>query len=76
MGKVMSRAGLVHDEKQRLMALAAGWMGGGGFEPSAGSYGTPRALRASNQRPPDEKSTVNAMLTALFSTPLARSKPA
>ena len=50
---LVSRAGLDHGEKQRLMALAAGWMGGGGLEPSAGSDGTPRALRASNQRPPD-----------------------
>ncbi|MDH3814369.1 MAG: hypothetical protein OEV48_07775 [Acidobacteriota bacterium] len=39
----MSRAGFEHGEKQRLMALAAGRMGGGGLEPSAGSDVTPRA---------------------------------
>jgi len=50
---LVSRAGFDHGEKQRPMALAAGRMGGGGLEPSAGSDGTPRPKGASNQRPPD-----------------------
>ena len=35
-------------EEQRPMALAAGRMGGGGQEPSAGSDGTRRPKAASN----------------------------
>ena len=36
-----------HGEKQRLMVLAAGRMGGGGLEPSADSDGTrrPKAVK-------------------------------
>jgi len=61
---MVGRPGLDHGEKQRLMALAAGRMVGGGLEPSAASDVTPRATcrsepcnaqpeRASNPGPPD-----------------------
>ena len=45
---LVSRAGLDHGEKQRLMARAAGRVGGDGPEPSAGSDGTRRPKAASN----------------------------
>jgi hypothetical protein len=35
-------------EKQRPMAMAAGWMNGGGLEPSADSAGKRRPKAASN----------------------------
>ena len=40
------KRGSIHGEKQRPMVLAAGWMGGDGAEPSAGSAETPRPQSA------------------------------
>jgi len=47
-GDKMPEVGVDHGEKQRPMALAAGWMGGGGLEPSADSAGTRRPQAVSN----------------------------
>ena len=44
----MPEVGVDHGEKQRPMAPAAGRMGGGGLEPSAGSDVSSCALRTSN----------------------------
>ena len=45
---MVPEVGVDHGEKQRPMALAAGWMGGGGLEPSADSDVSSCALRTSN----------------------------
>jgi len=55
MGKVVGRLGLDHGEKQRLMARAAGRMGGDGPEPYAASDVTPRPQGASNALKSEER---------------------